>query len=398
MDNNVKREKYLQRVRPYINKPLIKVLTGQRRVGKSYLLKQIIDEIKEQNPGSNFIFIDLEKFEFEFIKTYQDLYNYIHQKSLPSQNYVFIDEVQEIPGFERVIRGLISEGNYDIYITGSNSNIFSSELATFLSGRQIEIYVQSLSFTEFLDFNNLPIDNNSLERYLKHGGLPFIRNLPDDDDLVYDYLKNIYATILYRDIVKRNKIRDIPFLENLNRFLADNIGSIVSASRISDYIKSQKQSKSVPVVINYLGYLCSAYFIHRVERQEVTGKRIFETGEKYYFQDLGLRNSIMGFKPGDISKIIENVVYNHLIYRGFNVKVGKDSKREIDFIAEKNGEYAYYQCTYILKDEKVIEREFGNLIRIRDNYPKFVISMDEFPITSSYKGIIHLKLIDFLCS
>lgn len=393
---NIKREKYLQSIRPYFNKPLIKVLTGQRRVGKSYLLKQIADEIREQNPGSNIIFIDFEKFEFEEIKTYQDLHAHIKLNSLQSYNYIFIDEIQEIEGFEKVLRSLLSDGNYDIYVTGSNSNIFSSELATFLSGRQIEIFVQSLSFVEFLEFNDLQAEKISLERYLKHGGLPFICNLPNDDDLVFDYLKNIYATILYRDIVSRNQIRDIPFLENLNRFLADNIGSIVSATRISDFLKSQKQSKSVPVVLTYLGYLCRAYFLSKVERQEIAGKRIFETGEKYYFQDLGLRNCIIGFKPNDIGKIIENVVYNHLIYKGFNITVGKDSNKEVDFIAEKKGEYAYYQCTYLLSNEKVVEREFGNLIRIPDNYPKFVISMDEFPITSSYKGIKHLKLIDFL--
>ncbi len=396
MTKNIKREKYLQSIRPYFNKPLIKVLTGQRRVGKSYLLKQIIDEIKEQNTNATIIFIDFEKFEFEEIKTSQDLHAHIKANSSPSQNYLFIDEIQEIEGFEKVLRSLLSDGNYDIYVTGSNSNIFSSELATFLSGRQIEIFVQSLSFTEFLEFNEIQADKNALERYLKHGGLPFISNLPNDDDLVFDYLKNIYATILYRDIVSRNQIRDIPFLENLTRFVADNIGSVVSATRISEYLKSQKQPKSVPAVVSYLGYLCGANFLSRVPRQEIVGKRIFETGEKYYFQDLGLRNCIIGFKPNDIAKIIENVVYNQLIYKGYNVTVGKDSDREIDFIAELKGEFSYFQCTYILSNEKVVGREFGNLMRIPDNYPKYVISMDEFPITSTYKGIKHLKLIDFL--
>ncbi len=392
----VVREKYLKKIRPYYGKSLVKVLTGQRRVGKSYMLKQIKEELESLAPEANVIFIDLERYDFDSIRTYQELHTFIKRQSLAKQNILLIDEVQQINGFERVLRSLLSEGNYDIYVTGSNSNIFSSELATYLSGRQIEIYIQSLSFPEFLEFNGLSSSSSSLERYLKHGGLPYLSNLPNDDELVFDYLRNIYATILYRDIVSRNQIRDITFLENLNRFLANNTGSVVSATRISEFLKSQRQPKSVPVIITYLDYLCSAYFVSRVRRQDIIGKRIFETGEKYFFQDLGLRNSLTGFNPNDIAKIIENVVYNHLVYSGFNVSVGKDSDREVDFIAERQGEYAYYQCAYLLSTESVVEREFGNLLRIPDNYPKYVVSMDEFPVTSTYKGIKHIKLVDFL--
>ena len=391
----VVREKYLKKIRPYYGKSLVKVLTGQRRVGKSYMLKQIKEELESLAPEANVIFIDLERYDFDSIRTYQELHTFIKRQSLAKQNILLIDEVQQINGFERVLRSLLSEGNYDIYVTGSNSNIFSSELATYLSGRQIEIYIQSLSFPEFLEFNGLSSSSSSLERYLKHGGLPYLSNLPNDDELVFDYLRNIYATILYRDIVSRNQIRDITFLENLNRFLANNTGSVVSATRISEFLKSQRQPKSVPVIITYLDYLCSAYFVSRVRRQDIIGKRIFETGEKYFFQDLGLRNSLTGFNPNDIAKIIENVVYNHLVYSGFNVSVGKDSDREVDFIAERQGEYAYYQCAYLLSTESVVEREFGNLLRIPDNYPKYVVSMDEFPVTSTYKGIKHIKLVDF---
>lgn len=392
----VVREKYLKKIRPYYGKSLVKVLTGQRRVGKSFMLKQIKEELESLAPEANVIFIDLERYDFDSIRTYQELHTFIKRQSLAKQNILLIDEVQQVNGFERVLRSLLSEGNYDIYVTGSNSNIFSSELATYLSGRQIEIYIQSLSFPEFLEFNGLSSSSSSLERYLKHGGLPYLSNLPNDDELVFDYLRNIYATILYRDIVSRNQIRDITFLENLNRFLANNTGSVVSATRISEFLKSQRQPKSVPVIITYLDYLCSAYFVSRVRRQDIIGKRIFETGEKYFFQDLGLRNSLTGFNPNDISKIIENVVYNHLVYSGFNVSVGKDSDREVDFIAERQGEYAYYQCAYLLSTESVVEREFGNLMRIPDNYPKYVVSMDEFPVTSTYKGIKHIKLVDFL--
>lgn len=392
----IKREKYLEKIRPYYGKDLIKVLTGQRRVGKSYLLQLIRLELEAINPTANIIFIDLERFEFDKIRTYEDLYLYIKTAQKPGDNYLFIDEIQNIEGFERAIRSLLSEGNCDIYITGSNSAVFSGEIATFLSGRQVVINIHSLSFTEYLLFNELDASEQALMRYLKHGGLPYLRHIENDDDLVTDYLRNIYNTILYRDVVSRNQIRDIPFLENLTRFLADNTGSLTSATRIADYLKSQRNSKSVSVIINYLNYLEQAYFINSVRRRNVQGKRIFDSGEKFYFQDLGLRNLLTGYKPAEIAKIIENAVYNHLIYLGNKVYVGKMDDKEIDFIAEQNGEFAYYQVAYLLNDTKVIEREFGNLLKIADHYPKYVISMDNFPITSSTEGIKHIHLMSFL--
>lgn len=392
----IKRERYLKSIRPYFGMDLIKVLTGQRRVGKSYLLHLIRQELEGINPKANIIYIDLERYEFDKIRTYEDLYLYIKASQKPGENYLFIDEIQNIEGFERTLRSLLSEGNCDIYITGSNSAVFSGEIATFLSGRQVVINISSLSLTEFLVFNNLEANEQTLMRYLKHGGLPYLRHIENDDDLVMDYLRNIYNTILYRDVVSRNQIRDIPFLENLTRFLADNTGSLTSASRIADYMKSQRNSKSVSVIINYLNYLEQAYFIKSVRRQDVQGKRIFESGEKFYFQDLGLRNLLTGYKPTEIGKIIENAVYNHLIYLNNKVYVGKMDDREIDFIAEKNGEFAYFQVAYLLNDSKVIEREFGNLLKIGDHYPKYVISMDNFPITSSYEGVKHIQLMNFL--
>jgi len=392
----IKRERYLKSIRPYFGMDLIKVLTGQRRVGKSYLLHLIRQELEAINPKANIIYIDLERYEFDKIRTYEDLYLYIKASQKPGENYLFIDEIQNIEGFERTLRSLLSEGNCDIYITGSNSAVFSGEIATFLSGRQVVININSLSLTEFLVFNNLEANEQTLMRYLKHGGLPYLRHIENDDDLVMDYLRNIYNTILYRDVLSRNQIRDIPFLENLTRFLADNTGSLTSASRIADYMKSQRNRKSVSVIITYLNYLEQAYFINSVRRQDVQGKRIFESGEKFYFQDLGLRNLLTGYKPMEIGKIIENAVYNHLIYLNNKVYVGKMDDREIDFIAEKNGEFAYFQVAYLLNDSKVIEREFGNLLKIGDHYPKYVISMDKFPITSSYEGVKHIQLMNFL--
>ena len=304
----IKREKYLSRLRPYFNKQLIKVITGQRRVGKSYLLKQIANELTELNPVCNIIFVDKEKFEFDEIKTYIHLLKYVKEQSCPSTNYVLIDEVQEIEGYEKALRSLLSDGNYDLYCTGSSSHMFSGELATLLSGRQIEIRVHSLSFSEFLQFHNLSKTRESLMPYLKHGGLPYLIHVEDDDEMVFDYLRNIYATILYRDIVSRNQIRDTAFLENLLRYLADNTGSIVSANKISAYLKSQNNNKTASVIINYMSYLEQAYFVTAAKRQDIQGKKIFESGEKYFFEDVGLRNAIGGYKPNDIAKILENVV------------------------------------------------------------------------------------------
>ena len=390
------REKYLSRVRPYFNKQLIKVITGQRRVGKSYLLKQIAAELESLNPQGHFIFIDKEKFEFDGIKTYINLVEYVKKQSATGTNYVFIDEVQEIEGYEKALRSLLSDGNYDLYCTGSNSRVFSGELATLLSGRQIEIRVHSLSFSEFMQYHKLDKIRESLMRYLKHGGLPYLIHVPADDEMIFDYLKNIYATILYRDIVSRYQIRDISFLENLLRYLADNTGSIVSATKISAYLKSQKNGKTASVIINYIAYLEHAYFVTGAKRQDIQWKKIFESGEKYFFEDIGLRNAVGGYKPNDIAKVLENVVYNHLRFWGYTVCIGKNIDKEIDFIAQRNGEYVYVQVAYLLSTESVTEREFGNLLDIRDNYPKYVVTMDDFPAITTYKGIKHLHLLDFL--
>ncbi|NJO91595.1 MAG: ATP-binding protein [Chloroflexia bacterium] len=393
---NISRENYLHRIRPFYEKQLIKVLSGQRRVGKSFLLKQIRDEIKQKHQNANIIYIDKEKHEFDEIVDYKGLHDFVMKKSVSSMNYLFIDEIQEISDFEKALRSLLSEGNFDIYVTGSNSQMLSGELATFLSGRQIEIRVHSLSYLEFLEFHTLQNDKPSLDKYLKFGGLPYLKHLPLEEEIAFDYLKNILATILFRDVVHRYQIRDVPFLDNLVRFLADNTGSLFSATKISDYLKSQKASKTVSVIINYIKYLENAYIISNVKRKDAKGKKIFESGDKFYFEDLGLRNVVYEYKPGDINKIIENAVFNHLRIKNYNVHIGKLENREIDFIAEKNNELIYIQVAYLLSDENTQEREFGNLDLIKDHYPKYVISMDELPVKVSYKGIKHLSLKEFL--
>lgn len=397
MENEViYRKSYLERIQPFIGKQLIKILTGQRRVGKSYILKQLILQTRKNSPESNIIYINKEDMQFASIKTADDLYQYVldHTKT-GIQNMVFIDEIQEINHFEHALRSLQLNPAYDIYCTGSNANILSGELATHLSGRYVEFKINSLSFKEFMEFHQLPNEQNTLTLYMKFGGLPYLRHLRLEEEIVFSYLKGIYSTVMFRDVIMRYDIRNTAFLENLVLYLADNIGQLFSANKISNYLKSQRTGIAASQVIQYLNHLASAYLIHRLPRYDITGKRIFEVGEKYFFEDTGLRNAICNFKLADIGKIMENVVFHHLKYREFDVKVGKSGPHEIDFVAGKKGEILYVQVAYLLHDEKTIAREFGNLEQIRDNYPKMVVSMDDFK-GNTHKGIQHFNLKDFL--
>ena len=387
---------YSEKIIPYIDKQLIKVLTGQRRVGKSFMLKQIQDYILKTNPQANCIYIDKELYEFDKIQDYNDLIAYVEQHQQDTNNYLFIDEIQEITAFEKALRSLENQGNFDIYCTGSNAAMLSGDIATMLSGRQIIIKIHALSYREFLQFHERKNSKESLLKFLNFGGLPYLINLPDDEYMISDYLKNIYTTILFRDIVARNNIRDVKFLENLVRFLADNTGNLFSSKNISDYLKSQKIKKSVSVITNYIGYLEEAFFLNIVKRSDIHGKQIFAVGEKIFFEDLGIRNALTGFNPNDIHKNMENAVLNHLLIMGYTVYVGKSGTKEIDFIASKNNEKVYIQVTYLLKDSSTIEREFGNLLEISDNYPKYVVSFDDFETPNTYKGIKHLVLENFL--
>jgi predicted AAA+ superfamily ATPase len=391
-----KREYYLQKIRPFINKQLIKVITGQRRVGKSYLLQQIRKEIADKYVNSTIIYINLESLEFDDLKNFRKLSDYIHAKSKSGKNYVFIDEIQEVEGFEKVLRSLLTEDKFDIYCTGSNAKMLTGKMATYLSGRQIEFRVHALSFTEFLEFHKKGAVKKSLMEYLHYGGMPYLINLPEKPEIWNEYLKNIYNTILFRDIITQHEIRDVTFLENLVRYIADNIGSLVSASNIGKYLKSQNVNKTTQLIINYLHYIENSYCINRSRRYDIHGKKIFESGEKFYFEDLGIRNTIVGYNISDLNKIIENAVYNHLKYYNYNVFIGKINNMEIDFVAEKNGEYIYIQATYLLNDESTITREFGNLLKIKDNYPKYVVSFDDFKAPNTYMGITHFTLLDFL--
>ncbi|MDR1652788.1 MAG: ATP-binding protein [Prevotellaceae bacterium] len=390
------RQKYLDKIKPYINKQIIKVLVGQRRVGKSYVLLQIIDAIEKADKSANILYINKEDLAFDAIKTAVDLDDFV-QKNTKSgvKNYVFIDEIQEITEFEKALRSLLLNTDYDLYCTGSNAHILSGELSTFLSGRFVEIPVYSLSFNEFCEFHNLENTNETLQKFLKFGGLPYLKHLSLDDKIVFDYLKGVYNTVIYRDLIQRHEIRNTAFLENLVRFLADNTGQLFSAKKIGDFLKSQQINMSVSQIINYLNYITNTFLIRKVKRLDIAGKKVFEIGEKFYFEDLGLRHSIRGFRQADIGKILENVVYNHLLSSDYEVKIGQVGNMEIDFVAERGGEKVYIQVCYLLSDEKTIEREFGNLLKINDNYPKIVVSADNFA-GNSYEGIEHINIRKFL--
>ena len=387
---------YLERIRPFVGKNIIKVFTGQRRVGKSYLLFQVIKYLQEQNPKVAILYINKEDLSFSFIKTADDLNDYVlKHKVTNGKTYVFIDEIQDISHFETALRSLMLHDDLDLYCTGSNANLLSGDIAGYLSGRHIEIVVYSLSYLEFMDFHKLPDDASTLEKFLKYGGLPYLKHLPLEDSVVFEYLKNIYSTIVYRDIINRYSVRNTSFLEQLVLFLAGHTGSLFSAKKISDFLKFQQINIAPNQVQTYILYIVNAFLIHKVARYDLVGKRIFETGEKYYFENLGIRHGLWGYRIEDRGKILENVVHNHLLSKGYTIHVGVLGVAEIDFVCEKDGEKLYIQVALSINEPQTMEREFGNLKKINDNYPKTVITMDTFN-GNSFQGITTIDLRSFL--
>lgn len=398
MKTYIPRPLYTKRIEPFIDKELIKVITGQRRTGKSYILLQISDMIKKEKPEANIIFVDKEQLAFVHIKNYMELYQYVLKMAAGhSQNYLFVDEIQEIEDFQLCLRSLLNENICDIYCTGSNAKMLSGELATHLAGRYIEFPVHSLSYEEFLTFNQRQDSSESLRLYLTFGGMPYIHNLAMETNVIFEYLRNVYSTILLKDVVAREAIRNVSFLENLVAYLIDNTGSLFSAQNISKYLKSQQVNIPTQTILNYLRALCNSFFIYKIQRAEIQGMKIFEIGEKYYFEDLGLHNAIRHFDfRKDINKLMENAVCIDLLRSGYEVYVGKYGNKEIDFIASKSDHWIYIQVTYMLSDDTTIQREFGNLLEIPDNYPKYVVTMDEMQSGGNYQGIKQISLRDFL--
>lgn len=397
---SIKRPYYEDLIKPYMNKDLIKVLIGQRRVGKSYILKQTIDFLRSEKKitEKRILYINKELYEFDAIRDYGDLIKRVKEyfKNIKTKKYLFIDEVQEIKDFHKALRSLNAEGEYDIYITGSNAEILSSDIANTLGGRYISFNIYGLSYSEFLLFHKLKKGTESLFKYIKYGSMPYLINLAEDEELRFNYLRGVYSSILLKDVVKHYELRNLAFLERLILFLADNIGSPFSAKSISDYLKSDSISISPSVIIEYLKYLNDVFFIYQVRRAEITGKKILQTNEKYYFNDLGIRNALVSYRPNDINKVLENLVYQELLRRYEKVNIGKLGRdKEIDFVAETAANRVYVQVTYRLDNENTLKREFNNLLEIKDNFPKFVISMDEFH-AGNQQGVKHIYIEDFL--
>lgn len=395
----ISRKYYADKVDSWLGKGQIIVLVGQRRIGKSFVLKDFMLRHKVET-DTNIIYIDKEKKDFDFIKNYTDLNDYIDKNYAKGKhNLILIDEIQDIEEWERSVRSYRSEDNTDIIITGSNARMLSSDLSTLLSGRCQEIHVHGLSYSEFLTFHELEDNDDSLKKYLNYGGLPGLRQIGiDNEEHVHDYLQGVLNTVVLKDIIERHNIRNVAFLNKLLQYLADNTGKPTSANNISNYMKNIGTTVSTNVVVDYSSYFEEAYLVKCVQRYDIHGKKILETNGKYYFEDIGIRNLLSGLnrREKDIEKVLENVVYQHLTQLDFDVRIGQLQAGEVDFVCTKNDIKVYVQVCYLIATEETTEREFGTLSKINDNYPKYVISLSPLVTRSNHDGIIHLGLREFL--
>lgn len=398
----IPRPHYVNRIVKLIDKGVMLFLIGQRRVGKSYLLCLLREWLSENVENSNVVYINKEFEISNEIKNSHQLYSYALERFVEGcRNYLLIDEVQDIENYENALRSLHAENRCQIVATGSNAHVFSTELGTRLAGRYIEVQVYSLSYGEFLDFRGVSDSDASLLDYLRVGGLPGLIHFDiSDQEQVMDYLSGIYNTVMLQDVIARESIRNVNFIKNLCVYTADNIGKIFSIRNIGNVMRSQGENVSVALTGSYMSFLRNAFLIREVPRFDIHGKKLFENICKYYFTDHGLRSYLSGFDiRGSIEKVIENVIYLHLLRRGYEVSVGIMRAGEIDFVAAKSGSIIYVQATYLLASDQTIEREFGNLAAIKDNYPKYVVSME--PVVGTFKnypGIKHIHLRDFLLS
>ena len=397
----IKREKYLQQLIDAKDKDLIKVIIGIRRSGKSTLLDMFHEYLKDNKiKEEQIIHINFESAKYDNIKDYKNLYKYIEQKVGKKKTYLLLDEVQIIDSWEKAINSFQVDFNVDIYITGSNAKLLSSELSTLISGRYIEIKMYPLSFKEYLKFNNY--DNSDIENkfneYLKYGGLPAVSLIKDNNNLVLSYLNDIYNTIVKKDIIDRNNIKDTVLLENIIKYLSNNIGSRVSASKISNYLNSNKIVKNTnhQTIDNYLSMIEKSFIMYKAERTDIKSKALLKTLGKYYISDTGIRNIILGFRNIDEGHLLENIVYLELLRRGYKVNIGKTKNDyEVDFVAENPNEIIYYQVTQSLSSDEVKTRELRSLENINDNYEKIILTMDR-TINNDYNGIKVKNIIDWL--
>ena len=390
----VKRQQYLEKLKKLKDLQIIKVVTGFRRCGKSTLLTQFEEYLKECGvESSQIISINFEKIEFEHLQNYKAMYDYVVERLHPEKTtYIFLDEVQLVEDYQKAVDSLFVRDKVDLYITGSNARMLSGELATLLSGRYVEIEMLPLSFAEYYELVGGD-KRDAWKRYFTNGGLPYTAYI-NDEDILHDYLLGIYNTVLLKDVVERKKIQDIPLLRSVVKFLFDNIGNIVSSKKISDSLVSYGRKTTSVTVENYIESLSEAYVVYKAERYDVKGKQHLKSLEKYYAVDMGLRKLLLGQKNTDIGHILENIVYFELVRRGFEVCIGKVDDLEIDFIAEKDSDKEYYQVSASVLDPNTFEREIEPLRRVHDNYPKYIVTMDE--ITSNNEGIKQINVIDFL--
>ncbi|QQS06449.1 MAG: ATP-binding protein [Fibrobacterota bacterium] len=382
-----------QRIQPWIGSALIKVITGQRRVGKSSFLASLAFEF-EAASGSAPLFVQLESAEWRHIRTADDLLA-MAQKHAPSGPAILmIDEVQEIEDFDLALRSLAAEERWDLYVTGSNAELLSGEIATRFAGRSITIEVPPLSYDEFLVFHRQEDSDESLRKFLRYGGLPFLHHLPLEDETVFGYLGEVAQTAILKDIVQRHGVKNHDLLARLVTFLADSVGSPVSANSIARFLKSQRVAASVPTILDHIHHLEQAYLVRRTKRQDLTGKKILEVSEKHYFEDLGIRSVLLDRTKADPSQIVENAVHHRLVVDGWKIQTGDLNGREIDFVCQRGSDRMYVQATYVMTDASTREREFGNLLALPDNHPKLVVSMD--PWIQDDRGVKHLSLRTFL--
>ena len=393
----IQRPEYLAQVQHYFGKETIIVLTGQRRVGKSYVLMALRDLLLEAD--GNVIYINKEKKDWDDIVTYKDLNEYIEGKYVPDKrNYILIDEVQEIKEFEKSVRHWRTEPRTDLVLTGSNAETLSSDLSTLLAARYHEVYIQALTYKDFIRFHKLEEGDDTLSLFITAGGLPgLVKYDIHDENEVYSYAQDVLNAALVKDIILKHKIRNVPFLYNLVRFLADSTGKPVSATSISNYMKGQKSPVSIELVLKYLKYLCDAYIVTEVPRFDIRGKKLLQTNSKYYFEDNGIRNSCLDTKRDrDIENVIESIIYHQLIHDGYKVNVGQRLAGEVDFVCVKDKHRVYIQASYIIGNDETRKREFGALKGIADNYPKYVISMTPLVTRTDDEGIQHISLREFL--
>ena len=400
-----KRELYIEKIKPFIDKDIIKVLTGIRRSGKSVMLKLIMEELKQNKiDEKQFININFENLINRELTTADKLHEYILKKAseIKKKYYIFLDEIQEVKNWEKCINSLRvnEEYDFDIYITGSNAKLLSGELSTYLAGRYVEFVIYPFSFKEFLEtLKSIQQDvstREAFQKYVKFGGMPFLYNLAFEEEASLQYLKDIYSSIILKDITQKNKIRDTDLLERVISYLIMNVGNNFSATSISKFFKSENRKVSVETILNYIKAAEESFLIYRVSRDDLIGKKVLNVNEKYYIADHGMREAILGSNQRDINQIFENIIYLELLRKGYNVRVGKVDNLEVDFVCTKGNEKIYVQVAYLLASSETIEREFTSLEKIDDNYPKYVISMDEFDM--SRNGIKHINIIEFLIS